>query len=137
MALKAPRFDIVKVLSMQQYPTLLTSPIRTRHSYKQEGKDRTIEDVLPSGYKAPSSLSGGKDLRRDMEEMMQNNLNDVQRDVLRLRLGLDDGRVKPVKEVGKKFKISWKQVRNLEKEAIDKLLSSDEISEFVHSYHST
>eukprot|EP01041_Mallomonas_annulata_P012512 gene12512-26361_t len=136
-ALKQPRFDIMKVLSMQQYPTLLTTPVKSRNAHKHEGKERTLEEMLPSVYKAPLAMSGGRDLRRDMEEMMQKNLNDVQRDILRLRLGLDDGRVKPVKEVGKRFKISWKQVRNLEKEALSKLLCSPEISEFVNSYHNS
>ena len=66
---------------------------------------------------------------------MQSNLNDVERDVLRLRLGLDDGRVKAVKEVGKRFKIYWKQVRNVEKEALSKLLVSNEITGFVEAYN--
>ena len=68
--------------------------------------------------------------------MMLVNLNDVERDVLRLRLGLDDGRVKAVKEVGRRFKISWKQVRCVEKEALSKLLGSSEINEFVLNYNS-
>ena len=67
---------------------------------------------------------------------MQVNLNEVERDVLRLRLGLDDGRSKPVKEVGRQFKISWKQVRSVEREAITKLLSSEEIDTFVNSFDS-
>ena len=71
-----------------------------------------------------------------MENMMLMNLNDVERDILRLRFGLDDGRAKPMKEVGKRFKISWKQVRSVEKVALSKLAESREISEFVDSYHS-
>jgi len=133
--LKQPRSDIVKVLTMNIYPALLTAPIRSRHTQKNEGKERTLEEVLPSTYKAPNSVSDGRYLRRDMEEMMQRNLNDAQRDVLRLRLGLDDGREKPVKEVGRQFKISWKQVRDLEKEALSKLMSSTEMAEFAHSYN--
>ena len=62
--------------------------------------------------------------------MMLNSLNDVERDVLRSRLGLDDGRVKAVKEVGKRFQISWKQVRKTEKEALSKLRVSDGVEEF-------
>jgi RNA polymerase sigma factor (sigma-70 family) len=134
-ALNQPQFDIMKVLSMQQYPLLIGTPVLSRDG-KSEGKERTFEDLLPSVYKIPSKQTDSKDLRRDMEKMMLSNLNDVERDVLRLRLGLDDGRVKPVKEVGKRFKISWKQVRNVEKEALSKLLSSEEISSFVDNYHS-
>ena len=39
-----------------------------------------------------------------------------------------------MKEVGRRFKISWKDVRNVEKEAIAKLKDSKEISDFIESY---
>jgi len=129
-SLGASEFDIIKSLSMQAYPILLNTPIKGKDSYKELGKEKTYEDVLPSIFKSPTDLSNTKDLRRDMESMIQSNLNDVERDVLRLRLGLDDGRVKPVKEIGRIFHISWKQVRSLEKQALSKLLDSNEIGEF-------
>ena len=129
-------FDVIKVLSMQTYPSLLNTPISSQNSKAPDGKTRSLEDVLPSLYKAPLAETDSKDLRRDMENMMLTNLNDIERDILRLRLGLDDGRVKPIKEVGKRFKISWKQVRSVEKEALTKLAESREINEFVDSYHS-
>ena len=129
---------------------------RFKSQDNRNDRDRTMEDLLPSLYKAPLAQADHRDLRRDMESMMLTNLNDVERDVLRLRLGLDDGRIKPVKEVrmdyyfiglifigpffnhqvGRRFKISWKQVRSVEKEALSKLMVSDEITDFVDSYHS-
>ena len=121
---------------MQQYPVLTSSLVSTKESYKGDNKDKVIEELLVSTFKVPSKQTDSKDLRRDMEKLMLSNLNDVERDVLRLRLGLDDGRSKPVKEVGKRFKISWKQVRTVEKEALSKLRTSEEISSFVDSYHS-
>lgn len=72
---------------------------RFKSQDNRNDKDRTMEDFLPSLYKAPLAQADHRDLRRDMESMMLTNLNDVERDVLRLRLGLDDGRIKPVKEV--------------------------------------
>ena len=128
---------------------------RFKSQDNRNDRDRTMEDLLPSLYKAPLAQADHRDLRRDMESMMLTNLNDVERDVLRLRLGLDDGRIKPVKEVrmglllywphiyrpsfnhqvGRRFKISWKQVRSVEKEALSKLMVSDEITDFVDSYH--
>ena len=98
-------------------------------------KERTLGELIPSLHKPPLAITDSKDLRRDMENMLIHNLNDVERDVLRLRLGLDDGRVKPVKEVGKRFKITWKEVRTVEKVALGKLLCSEEITEFVESYN--
>ena len=129
-SLSASEFDIIKSLSMQAYPILLNTPMKGKESYKHSGQEKTYEDMLPSIFKSPTDLSNTKDLRRDMESMIQSNLNDVERDVLRLRLGLDDGRVKPVKEIGRIFHISWKQVRSLEKQALSKLLDSNEIGEF-------
>jgi RNA polymerase primary sigma factor len=104
-------------------------------SYKGDNKDRTFEDITPSVYNPPLDVADNKDLRKDMEKLLHANLSDAERDVIRLRLGLDDGREKPLKEVGKMFHISWKQVRNLEREALTKLLSSKEIDGFVNHYH--
>lgn len=135
-ALQQPEFDIIKVLTMQTYPILLNAPITLGSTKTDSAKDRTLEDVLASKFRNPTSITGSNDLRNDMEKMMQVNLNDVERDVLRLRLGLDDGRAKAVKEVGRRFKISWKEVRSVEKEALSKLLGSQEIREFVQNYES-
>lgn len=135
-SLSQKQYDIIKVLTMQTYPTLLGTPAKSAKTRIDSGKERTFEELIPSLHKAPLAQTDSKDLRRDMEQMMNSNLNDVERDVLRLRLGLDDGRVKAVKEVGKRFKISWKQVRTVEKEALSKLLGSQEITEFVESYNS-
>jgi hypothetical protein len=44
--------------------------------------------------------------------------------------------VKAVKEVGKRYHITWKEVRTVEKKALSKLLVSNEISEFADNYHS-
>ena len=115
---------------------MLCNPVEVKENYKMEGKERTYEDFLPTKNFDPTDHSGNKDLRQDMEVLLQQNLNDVERDVLRLRLGLDNGRPKPVKEVGKRFKISWKDVRMVEKEAMAKLRDSPELSDFINNYDS-
>ena len=118
-ALGQSRFDVMKVMAMQLYPQLLgkknltivpilvttfATPGTTFKSQdNRNDRDRTMEDLLPSLYKAPLAQADHRDLRRDMERMMLSNLNDVERDVLRLRLGLDDGRIKPVKEVRENY----------------------------------
>lgn len=135
-ALKESKFDINKVLTMQTFPMLLNQQLGSKNSYKSDAKERSLEEIIPSVYKAPSAHSDSRHLRSDMESMMSLNLNDVERDILRLRLGLDDGRSKPVKEVGRKFSISWKQVRTVERSALTKLSHSKEISDFVSSFHS-
>jgi RNA polymerase primary sigma factor len=135
-AMQQSRFDIYKVMTMQMYPMMLCNPVAAKDSYKMEGRERTYEDFLPTKNSDPNDSAGNKDLRQDMEELMQQNLNEVERDVLRLRLGLDNGRPKAVKEVGKRFKISWKDVRNVEKEAMAKLRDCPELSDFINNYES-
>lgn len=123
-------YDVLKVLNMQQYPSLLFSPIAPTNG-DNEGKERTYENTLASQFEEPLECSASRDNRRDLENLMASNLNAVERDILKLRLGLDGGEVKAIKEVGKKFKISWKQVRSVEKEAVQKLLDSDDIDDFA------
>ena len=131
-------FDVMKVMTMNAYPILLTTPmqasrgVQSRHSDTKN--EKTIEETIASKYKSPAMRSESEGLRQNMEKLMRTNLNDVERDVLRLRLGLDDGRSKAIKEVGKRFKISWKQVRTVEQQALTKLLGSEQIKAFVENF---
>ena len=53
------QYDILKVLSMQTYPTLLYSTIKSSKS-KGDGnnKERTFDELIPSLYKAPIAQTG-------------------------------------------------------------------------------
>jgi len=137
-ALDQTEFDVIKVMTMNNYPLLLTTPMALSRGVQSRNSDsmreKTIEEVIASKYKSPVTRSESVDLRNDMERMIRVNLNDVERDVLRLRLGLDDGRSKAIKEVGRRFKISWKQVRSVEQQALTKLLGSEEIKGFVENF---
>merc|ERR1711998_202042 len=56
--LGASHYDVMKVLAMQQYPTLMNSPVsQGLASSKQEGRERTYEDIMPSAFKAPLAHS--------------------------------------------------------------------------------
>lgn len=135
-ALKQSHYDIVKVLNMQTFPLLTSSPIQTATAKLDNNTPQILEGALPSGFEAPIIRSDNENLRRGMEQLMCDSLNDVERDVLRLRLGFDDGRAIPMKEVGKKFHISWKQVRNVEKGALGKLKGNENFSDFTASIES-
>ena len=47
------QYDILKVLSMQTYPTLLYSTIKSSKSKGDGNKERTFDELIPSLYKAP------------------------------------------------------------------------------------
>ena len=52
------QYDILKVLSMQTYPTLLYSTIKSSKSKGDGNKERTFDELIPSLYKAPIAQTG-------------------------------------------------------------------------------
>ena len=59
-------------------------------------------------------------LKEDLENVL-NTLNPRERDVLRLRYGLDDGRVKTLEEIGNVFSVTRERIRQIEAKALRKL----------------
>ena len=59
-------------------------------------------------------------LRRDIMDVME-NLSPRERDLLKLRFGLDDGKTRTLEEVGLLFGITLERVRQLEAKALHKL----------------
>ena len=70
-----------------------------------EGKDDT--DTL-----------GG--LRKNISKVLE-SLYPKEREILIMRFGLDDGRIKTLKEIGETFHISRERVRQIETKALNKL----------------
>jgi RNA polymerase primary sigma factor len=59
-------------------------------------------------------------LREDIIEVMA-GLSPRERDVLRLRFGLDDGRQRTLEEVGQLFGVTRERIRQIEAKALRKL----------------
>jgi len=86
------------------------------------GEDkRTVEDTLVDDYtEHPEGETGKVLLKEDLENVL-NTLNPRERDVLRLRYGLDDGRVKTLEEIGNVFSVTRERIRQIEAKALRKL----------------
>ena len=59
-------------------------------------------------------------MKQDVEGVLC-TLNPREREVLRLRFGLDDGRAKTLEEIGNIFKVTRERIRQIEAKAMRKL----------------
>jgi RNA polymerase primary sigma factor len=95
-------------------------PISLNQSVNEDDK-RTVEETLIDDYtENPNDATGKVLLKEDLENVL-NTLNPRERDVLRLRYGLDDGRVKTLEEIGNVFSVTRERIRQIEAKALRKL----------------
>jgi RNA polymerase primary sigma factor len=69
---------------------------------------------------APATAAARALLTEAIEEALQ-ELNDRERQVVRLRFGLDDGQVRTLEEVGKEFGVTRERIRQIESKTLAKL----------------
>jgi RNA polymerase primary sigma factor len=103
--------DIVKVA---QEPISLETPIG------KEEDSRLGDFIEDREAETPASSVTQELLREDIIEVMA-GLSPRERDVLRLRFGLDDGRQRTLEEVGQLFGVTRERIRQIEAKALRKL----------------
>jgi RNA polymerase primary sigma factor len=83
--------------------------------------DATIGDIVPDlGADVPVEEAAFKLLQEYLSLALE-ALNDREREVLIMRFGLDDGRVRTLEEVGKHFEVTRERIRQIENKALAKL----------------
>ncbi|MEO0769660.1 MAG: RpoD/SigA family RNA polymerase sigma factor [Cyanobacteria bacterium J06649_4] len=73
--------------------------------------------LLEADTPSPEDYATQKLLKRDLRELMQ-TLSARQRDVIRMRFGLDDGKKKTLAQIGTNLDISRERVRQIERKAL-------------------
>ncbi len=96
-----------------QLPISLETPIG-----KEE--DSRLGDFIESEGETPDDRVAKNLLREDLESVLD-TLNPRERDVLKLRYGLDDGRMKTLEEIGQIFNVTRERIRQIEAKALRKL----------------
>jgi RNA polymerase primary sigma factor len=96
-----------------QLPISLETPIG-----KEE--DSRLGDFIESDGETPEDQVSKSLLREDLENVL-GTLSPRERDVLRLRYGLDDGRMKTLEEIGQIFNVTRERIRQIEAKALRKL----------------
>ena len=96
-----------------QLPISLETPIG-----KEE--DSRLGDFIQADGETPEDEVSKNLLREDLENVLD-TLSPRERDVLRLRYGLDDGKMKTLEEIGQIFNVTRERIRQIEAKALRKL----------------
>ena len=112
MGVSIPKLrEIVKIA---QEPLSLETPIG------KEEDSRLGDFIEDKEADAPIKTVASELLREDLAEVLS-TLSPRERDVLRLRLGMDDGRQRTLEEVGQLFGVTRERIRQIEAKALRKL----------------
>lgn len=113
-ALGLPPEKVEDIQKIAQEPVSLETPIG-------EEEDSQLGDFLEDKESPnPEDATAGQLLREQLEEML-GELTEREREVLRLRFGLEDGHAHTLEEVGKRFNVTRERIRQIEAKALRKL----------------
>lgn len=94
--------------------------IRSLDEPVKEENDTLLADFIPD-EKNPLEETVSLMLLREHMEKVLGTLTERERDVLKLRYGLEDGKERTLEEVGKIFKVTRERIRQIEAKALRKL----------------
>jgi RNA polymerase nonessential primary-like sigma factor len=85
-----------------------------------DNQDTELGELLEDTGPTPEDFAAQSSLRSELASLME-DLTPQQREVLRLRFGLDDGQALTLAKIGDMLSISRERVRQIEREALTKL----------------
>ncbi len=109
-----PGEKVREILKLSQEPVSLESPIG-------EEEDSALADFIPDEAALAPSEAASHELLREQVDSVLDSLSERERDVLKLRFGLEDGRNRTLEEVGKAFNVTRERIRQIEAKALRKL----------------
>lgn len=103
-----------EIMKIAQEPIPLETPIG-------EEEDSRLGDFIPDeDIPAPAEAASQIMLKEELEEVLK-TLTDREAKVLKLRFGLEDGRMRTLEEVGRDFNVTRERIRQIEAKALRKL----------------
>jgi RNA polymerase primary sigma factor len=103
-----------EIIKIAQEPLSLETPIG------KEEDSRLGDFIQDDNVDAPVKMVASELLKEDLAEVLC-TLSPRERDVLRLRFGMDDGRQRTLEEVGQLFGVTRERIRQIEAKALRKL----------------
>ena len=109
-----PENKVRDIRKIAQEPVSLETPIG-------EEEDSHLGDFIPDDdAPAPAEVAAFTLLKEQLMNVLD-TLSAREKNVLKLRFGLDDGRARTLEEVGKEFKVTRERIRQIEAKALRKL----------------
>ena len=113
-ALERASAKVQRILRLSQEPISLETPVGSEENSFLG--DFIEDDSLPG----PVDEASRQLLKEQMEEILK-GLSEREREVLRMRFGLDDGISHTLEDVGRRFNVTRERVRQIEAKALRKL----------------
>ena len=118
---------IREILRISLDPLSLDSPVG-------EEEDSSFADFIPDlSAEVPADMATRSMLTKAVEEAL-GELSEREREIVRMRFGLDDGQARTLEDVGKEFRVTRERVRQIEAKTLAKLrhpMRSQRLKEFL------
>ena len=111
--------DVKNILSYLQNPVSLETPVG------EDGENNLGDMVEDKASPTPEEAMNLLVQKEEVSELL-NALNEREKQVIRLRYGLEDGKTHTLEEIGEELKVTRERVRQIESRAMEKLRNKAE-----------
>lgn len=122
-----PPERVREIIRLSQEPVSIEMPVG-------EEEDSSLGDFIEDNREpAPVDVASTQMLHDQLADML-GSLSDREQRVLRMRFGMDDGRVRTLEEVGREFDVTRERIRQIEAMALRKLRHpsrSDQLRDYL------
>ncbi|QDT37468.1 sigma-70 family RNA polymerase sigma factor [Stratiformator vulcanicus] len=106
--------DVERVMKTWKHPISLDTPVG-------ESEDSSYRDFLEDGHETAPSMGAQHSMLRDKIDHVLKSLTWREREIIKLRYGLNDGYSYTLEETGRIFKVTRERIRQIESKALKKL----------------
>ncbi|NQT21043.1 MAG: RNA polymerase sigma factor RpoD [Planctomycetes bacterium] len=127
-----PMAETRRVMKISRHPISLDRPVG-------ESEDSYFGDFIQDESAESPVSSAGHKMLCDKIESVLDSLTKRERDIIKLRYGIDGGFTYTLEEVGQKFKVTRERVRQIEAKAVRKLqhpIRSRKLESFIEGFGS-
>ena len=114
LGIELPADKVREIVKVAQLPVSLESPLG-------EEEDSHLSDFIEDRNAMPPVDAASKQLLKEQIDDVLSSLTPRERQVLRFRFGLEDGRSRTLEEVGREFNVTRERIRQIEAKALRKL----------------